>query len=165
MALESVTLDGRAVQLVQSPGGLALTRAKAGTAGLHLVYKVDAQRSDAGYVLPLPLPLAAATRFTLDYPGIGIDLAVVPAADQRSLEIDGSTRVTANLPATSAVLVSWRAPSSRPYAISRAAYSGRLQEDALVWTAAFEVEVFSGELITLPLLPNRRHLERHPHRR
>ena len=154
VALESVTLDGRAVQLVQGPGGLALTRAEAGTAILQLAYKVDASRSDAGYVLPLPVPLAAATQFNLDYPGTGVDLAVVPAADQRSLEVEGRTKVTATVPATGSILVSWRAPSSRPYAISRAAYSGALEGEALVWRAAFEVEVFNGELITLPLLPS-----------
>jgi len=154
VALESATANGRPVQLIQGPGGLAWSRAEAGVVTLQLAYKVDAQRSDAGYVLALPVPQAAATRFALDYPGSGLDLAVVPAADQRSVEAEGRTRITANVPATGSILVSWRAASSRPFAISRAAYSGALRDDALIWTAAFEVEVFTGELITLPLLPD-----------
>ncbi len=153
-ALKRATVDGRLVQLVQGPEGLAWSTDEAGTVTMRLSYGVDAKRSDAGYVLPVPVPVAAATAFNLTFPGTGVDMAVVPSADLRAVEKDGMTRFTASVPATSSILVSWRAPTKRPYAISRATYGGELRGDALVWTARFQVEVFSEEHITLPLMPS-----------
>ena len=152
-ALKLATVDGRMVQLVQRPEGLAWSTEKAGVVTMRLSYGVDARRSDAGYVLALPVPVAAATDFNLVYPGTGVDLAVVPAADLHSDEGDGVTRFTASVPATSSILVSWRAPTTRPYVISRAVYGGALSGDALVWTAEFQVEVFGDGQIDLPLMP------------
>ncbi|MDH3474591.1 MAG: hypothetical protein OEM59_12940, partial [Rhodospirillales bacterium] len=153
-ALKSATVDGRPVQLVQGADGLAWSTATAGTVTLRLRYGVDARESLAGFVLPLPVPLAAATELSLSFPATGVDLAVLPSADLRSVEEGNTTRITATVPATSSLLVSWRAPSKLPYAISRALYSGALKEDALVWTADFQVEVFGGGRTTLPLMPS-----------
>ena len=152
-ALKRATVDGRMVQLVQRPEGLAWSTEKAGIVTMRLSYGVDARRSDAGYVLALPVPVAAATDFNLVYPGTGVDLAVVPATDLRSDAGDGVTRFTASVPATSSILVSWRAPTTRPYVIGRAVYSGALSGDALVWIAEFQVEVFGDSQIELPLMP------------
>ncbi len=153
-ALRHASVDGRPVQLVDGPDGLGWTSETAGTVTLRLNYGVDARSYEDGYALALPVPRAAATRLTLTYPGEGLDLAVVPSADLRSETLDGTTRVSATVPATSSILVSWRAPSQRPYAISRAHYRGELREAALVWTGSFQVEAFGGELITLPVMPN-----------
>ncbi len=153
-ALQQATVDGRPVQLVQGPDGLAWSTAKAGTVTMQLRYGVDARRSDAGYVLPVPIPMAAATAFTLLYPGTGVDLVVVPSADLQSVEEGAGTRFTASVPATSAVLVSWRAPGKRPFVISRALYAGELQDDALLWTARYQVEMSGDQPVTLPLMPS-----------
>jgi hypothetical protein len=153
-ALRRATVNGQPVQLVQGPDGLAWSTAEAGTVTMQLSYGVDARRFDAGFVLPVPVPRAAATALNLRLPATGVDLAVVPSADLRSVEEEGITRVTASVPATSSILVSWRTPSKRPYVISRALYSGELREKALVWTARFQVETFTGEQITLPLMPS-----------
>ncbi|MFQ5973688.1 MAG: hypothetical protein ACE5Q3_15275, partial [Alphaproteobacteria bacterium] len=153
-ALRHARVDGRAVQLVESPDGLAWSTNQAGTVTMELGYGVDARRSESGYVLPLAVPRAAATTFSMTFPGTGIDAAVVPSADLQTVEVEGATRLTASVPATSSILVSWRAPSRRPFAISRAHYTGELRDAAVVWTGRFQVEVFSGELVTLPVMPN-----------
>ena len=153
VALRQATVDGRPVQLVQGPDGLAWSTAYAGAVTMQLSYGLDAVRSDAGYMLPVPVPAAAATTLNLTFPGTGIDLAVIPSADLKRTEAKDVTRFSATVPATSSILVSWRAPSKRPYAISRAIYERELRDDALVWTAEFQVEVFTGELVTLPVMP------------
>jgi hypothetical protein len=153
-ALNEATLDGQPVRLVQGPDGLAWSTAKAGTFTLQLSYDLDAQRSESGFVLPLPVPVAAATTFSLSFPGSGVDLAVVPSADLRRVEAAGTTHFTASVPATSSILVAWRAAGQRPFAISRATYDGILEEDAVVWSARFQVELFTGEQLTLPVMPS-----------
>jgi hypothetical protein len=153
-ALRQATVDGKAVQLVERIDGLSWSVDKAGIYTMQLAYDVDAQRYQSGDVLSLPVPRAAATLFSLNYPESGIELSVVPSADLKSMSQDGRTQVTASVPATSMIMVSWPAASQRPFVISRAAYSGELHESALVWTGTFQVEVFSSQLVTLPLMPS-----------
>ncbi len=154
-ALRSATVDGQPVQLVQTPQGLAWSRDRAGLVTMRVSYGLDAVISEAGTLLPIPLPRAAATRLTMTIPGSRRDLAVVPSADLTSQEEGAVTRYSATIPATSTLLVTWRAANTRPYAISRALYEGRLEGDALIWTARYQVELFEGGAITLPLLPSR----------
>jgi len=153
-ALRAASVDGHPVQLVEGPDGLGWATDRAGTVTMRLNYGVDARRFEAGYVLALAVPRATATTFRLGFPGTGIDLAVVPSADMQRIERENRTEVTAAVPATSSILVSWRAAAARPFAISRAHYSGELRDSALVWTGRFQVEVFGGERITLPVLPS-----------
>lgn len=153
-ALRQASVNGRPVPLVEGPDGLAWTTEQAGTVTMRLSYGVDARRYESGFVLSLAVPRSAATAFSLTYPGTGIDLAVVPSADMKVSVVNGITQVTASVPATSSILVSWRAPSALPFVISRARYSGELRGDALIWTAQFQVEVFTAETITLPLMPS-----------
>ena len=101
--------------------------------------------------LATELPYAAATELKADFPGRGLDVAVVPSADVRTIEKKDATRVTANLPATSSVLISWRTPSTQPFVVGRARYAGRLHNDALRWTARYDVDVFSAEPLSLAL--------------
>jgi len=152
-ALQSATVDGQPVQLVQTPDGLAWSTSASGSYQMQLIYNVDAQRSEAGYVLPLPVPVAAATDLVLAFPATGLDLAIVPAANVQTVEQNGQTIVTASVPATSGVLVSWRVPALDDYAISRASYAGELVNDAVMWEGLLQVEAFSGEQLTIPLLP------------
>jgi hypothetical protein len=153
-ALRQATVDGKAVQLVEDDHGLAWSAAKAGTYGIALVYDVDAQRYQSGEVLPLPVPRAAATAFSLSFPETGVDLSVVPSADLEAAAVDGRTLVSASVPATSTIIVTWRGAAERPFVISRAAYSGELHESALLWTGRFQVEVFDSTRFTLPIMPS-----------
>ena len=153
-ALRGARVDGKPVQLVERPDGLSWSTSKAGTFKVQLVYSVDPQRTETGYVLPLAVPRAAATGLSLTVPETGIDLSVVPSADAQTVTGEGFTRVTASVPATPLIVVSWHSGSQVPFAISRATYSGELREDALVWTGEFEVEIFGGGRITLPVMPS-----------
>jgi hypothetical protein len=152
-ALRHAAVDGKAIQLVEEDDGLAWSTDKAGTYGVQLVYDVDARRYQSGEVLPLAVPRAAATAFSLSFPGTGVDLSVVPSADLKTADVDGRTLVTASVPATSTIIVTWRGAAERPFVISRAAYSGELHESTLLWTGRFQVEVFGSQLVTLPLMP------------
>ncbi len=153
-ALGDARVNGAPVQLVQGPDGLAWSTDKAGTVTMQLRYGLDARRSDAGFTLPLPVPRAAATNLRLTYPGTGVDLVVIPAADLQSSESGNTTLFTARIPSTSSVLVTWRSAAQRAHAVSRARYEGELEGQALNWTAEFDVEIFEGELVNLPLMPS-----------
>jgi len=153
-ALGDALVNGAPVQLVQGPGGLAWSTDKAGTVAMQLRYSLDARRSDAGFTLPLPVPRAAATNLRVVYPGSGVDLAIIPAADVQSTQRGNSTVFTAKIPSTSSVLVTWRSATLRSHAVSRARYTGEIQGQALNWNAEFDVEIFEGELVKLPLMPS-----------
>jgi len=153
-ALEDARIDGAPVRLVQGPDGLAWSTDEARTATLELRYGIDAHRSEAGYSLPIPVPRAAATALSLRYPGTGVDFAVVPGADVKQQRAGSATLVTASIPSTSSILVSWRTALERRYAVSRARYVGELHGDALLWTALFDVEIIEGERVELPLMPS-----------
>jgi hypothetical protein len=153
-ALGDALVNGAPVQLVQGPDGLAWSTDKAGTVTMQLRYGLDARRSDAGYTLPLPVPRAAATNLRVAYPGTGVDLAIIPAADVQSSESGNKTLFTARIPSTSSVLITWRTATLRSYAVSRARYTGEIQGQALNWNAEFDVEIFEGELVKLPLMPS-----------
>ena len=152
-AVESAAVDGGEVQLLTTPAGLAWTTRKAGSYDMALVYRVDATRSPAGSSLAVPVPAAAAITLNATLPGTGLDVAVIPSAGTRVAISGGSTRVTATVPATRGVQISWRPPAREGHAISRVRYSGRLTGDSVTWTGAFDVELMSDETATLPLLP------------
>jgi len=153
-ALRQATVDGRAAQLVEQGDGLSWSTSKAGIYELELLYDVDAQRYQSGEVLALPVPRAAATAFSLSFPETGVDLSVVPSADLEASVVDDRTLVTASVPATSTIIVTWRGAAARPFVISRAAYAGELHDSTLLWTGTFQVEVFGSSRITLPLMPS-----------
>jgi hypothetical protein len=152
-ALREASVDGRPVQLVEGPDGLSWSTNEAKAVTVVLRYSADAERSPAGYVLSLPVPRAAATDLALAFPRRDVDLAVVPSADLRHEAQGDKTLFTASIPATSSILVSWRAAGKRPYAVSRAHYSGSLRDDALIWTARFQVELFGDAAVSLPVMP------------
>ena len=152
-ALRRASVDGVAVQLVEGPEGLAWATNRAGTYALSLSYGVDAERYPSGQVLPLPVPRAAATAFSLRFPEADADISVAPSADLTTRSETGATLVTASIPATSLIVVSWRAGVERPFVVSRAQYRGELREAAVVWRGELQVEVFAGGVVTLPVMP------------
>jgi len=151
--VDAVSVDGKNVQLIATADGLAWITNKAGSYNMRLNYKVDASRSKAGFTLPLPLPQAAAIKMTATLPGTGLDVTVIPAAGAQTTPAGTQTHVTATIPTTRGVQISWRVPVERGHTISRAGYSGKLVGDAIVWTGRLAVELFSNETATLPLFP------------
>jgi hypothetical protein len=152
-AVQSVSVNGQPVQLVSSPYGLIWGVDKAGAYNMSLVYRVDAIRSDAGFALPVPIPEAAATNLTATLPGSGLDVAVIPGAGIRTNIRGSSTVVTATVPTSNGVQITWRTPSREGHSLSRARYTGSLAGDAVTWSGELSVEVFSDETVTLSLLP------------
>jgi hypothetical protein len=151
--VESANVDGKAVQLIATPDGLAWSTNKTGSYTMWLSYKVDASRSESGFTLPVPLPRAAAINLSATLPGTGLDVTVIPAAGTKATAAGRGTRVSATIPTTSGVQISWRVPVERGHTISRAGYSGQLSGDAIVWTGRLAVELFSDQTATLPLFP------------
>ncbi|MEE8526671.1 MAG: hypothetical protein V3T72_22265 [Thermoanaerobaculia bacterium] len=152
-AVEKVSVGGTDVQLLSTVEGLAWSVRKPGAYTMSLAYRVDAARSEAGWSLALPLPRAAAITLTADLPGTGLDVAVIPSAGTRSERRGADTRLTATVPTTSGVQISWRVPARQGHALSRALYTGRLAGGAVTWKGELDVELFSDETVTLPLLP------------
>ena len=148
-ALVQARANGAPVQLVNGPDGLAFSSNQAGVVKLELRYGVEARRSDTGFVLPLPVPRAAATDLRVSHPRAGIDIAVVPAADMQIRSVKGGTQLAASVPSTSSIMVTWRMLSELPFAVSRARYHGELRGDALLWQARFDVEIFGAEPATI----------------
>jgi hypothetical protein len=153
-ALTKVTVNGKPAQLVQGVEWLSWSTKKAGTSKIELQYNVDARRSESGFVLPLPVPRAAATKLTVKYPGKNQDMAIIPSSDLRTSKNKTTTTTIASIPTSSSVLISWRIPSKQSYIMSRADYKGTLRGDAIVWKANYNVEVFTGESVDLNLMPS-----------
>jgi hypothetical protein len=151
--VSSVAIDGKPVQLINTPGGLAWGVKTMGTYTMQLRYRVDANRSQAGFVLPVPTPEAAATKLVASLPGTGLDVAVIPAAGVTTTAVGDRTNLSATIPATRGLQVSWRAPSLQSHTISRALYSGKLVGDAIQWSGDLSVELAGDETVTLELLP------------
>ena len=151
--VETVTVDGQPVQLVAGPAGLGWVTDAAGSYRMRLVYRADAVSFEAGYGLSLPMVAAVSTQLTATLPGVGLDVAVIPSAGAQSEPVNGLTRVTATVPSTNGLQISWRVPTDRGHALRRASYSGRLVDDAVLWTGQLEVDSFSDDTVTLELLP------------
>lgn len=151
--VDSATVDGSPVPLASTPGGLAWATTDSGSHTMVLEYRVDAQRSGAGFVLGVPVPAASAIALVATLPGNHLDATVIPGAGARVTPAGASTRVEATVPTTSALQIAWRTPSMRGHALSRARYTGRLAGDAVTWTAEIGVDLFNDESATVPILP------------
>ena len=151
--VDTVAVDDQPVQLIAGPAGLGWVINEAGSYRMRLVYRVDAVSFEAGYGLSLPMVEASSTQLTATLPGTGLDVAVIPSAGARSDPTNGRTRVTATVPSTTGLQISWRVPSGRGHSLSRASYSGRLVGDAVLWTGQLDVDAFSDATVTLKLLP------------
>jgi hypothetical protein len=163
-ALESATVDGQPVQLVQRAEGLFWLAEGRRQATLALTYHADARFADRAWITSVPVPQAAATRFALQIPQTHIDLAVAPSANLVTQERDGVTTATGTLPASAAVMISWRVAVAREHVLSRAEYHGALQasgpapgdggsrEGAIAWQARIDAELLIDGEVTVPLV-------------
>jgi hypothetical protein len=151
--VSAATVDDRPVQLVTAPAGLSWSTNASGTYRMKLTYQVDASRSEAGYRLSVPLPQAASTTLAATLPGGNLDAAIIPAAGVQVVGDGEETNVRATIPSARGVQISWRRESEHRYSVSRAAYAGRLEGDALCVTGRLTVDIFVGGTVALPLLP------------
>ena len=151
-ALESARINGEPVQLVQRAEGLFWLTEKRREATVQLVYHVDSRFAERSYVTSLPVPRAAATRFTMQIPQTHIDLAVAPAANLVTSETDNGTSASGTLPSTASMMVSWRVAAEREFVLSRADYTGASQADAIAWHATIDAEMLIDGEVTVPLV-------------
>ncbi len=159
-ALESASIDGTPIQLVQRAEGLFWLAEKRRKARLDLTYHVDSRFNDRSWLTSLPVPKAAATRFTIQIPQTHIDLVITPVANLQISESATQTTATGTLPGTSAVMMSWRVAIEREYVLSRADYTGKimassqgLQRDtAISWHARIATEMLIDGEVTVPLV-------------
>ena len=152
-AVVSVQVDGKPVQLINTPGGLAWGVKELGSHSMTLVYRVDANTFQGGFVLTLPTPEAAATTLEAQLPGAGMEVAVIPAASVKTVASGNQTVVSATIPATRGIQLSWRVPALETYTLSRAFYTGELVGDAIRWKAELSLELNGKDAVTLELLP------------
>ena len=153
--VESVTVGGSAVQLISTPQGLAWAARKQGSFVMSLRTRLDAARSETGLSLAVPLPEAASITLSATLPGTGLDVAVIPSAGTRIAATGKRTRVSATVPSSRGVQLSWRLPAGQGHSLSRASYVGELTGEAVSWRGELIVDLMSDETITLPLLPSR----------
>ena len=151
-ALESATVNGSPVQLVQRADGLFWLADKKQRATIVLTYHADAHFSDRAYVTSLPIPQAAATRFELQVPQSHIDLSVSPAANLIKTVSAAGTQLRGTVSSSPAMMVTWRVAQDRPYALSRADYRGTVQGEAIAWRAALAAELLIDTEVTVPLV-------------
>lgn len=152
-AINSVLIDGRAIQLVQKAEWMSWSTQQAGTYRLVLNYRIDAQRSEQGFVLPVPIPRASSTELTVQANGEQLDMAVIPSSAQSQQHQNNVHTLQANIPTTSALLITWRVPSKQPLVVSRAQYNGELVDQAVTFQAEYQLELFTGEAIAWPIMP------------
>lgn len=154
-ALESATINGQAVQLIQRADGLFWLSENRQKATVQLVYHVDAHFSGQSYVTNLPVPDAAATRFNLRIPQRHIDLSVAPSTNLVKSEDPAGTVATGTVAGGRNVMVAWRVAQEREYVLSQAAYAGSINGEAIEWSAGISAEMLVDGQVTVPLVSTR----------
>ena len=153
-AVTSATVSGRPLQLINTTAGLMWAVNSSGVFDLQLAYRAGVDRFESGQVLPLPLPVASSTQLSATLPGTELGVTVIPATAVETVERGGNTVVTATIPASSGVQLSWRDTVEGGLIMSRASYTGQVDDDAVTWQAEFSVEVGTDEPTVLGLLRN-----------
>ncbi len=151
--VQSVTVSGKQVELFTTDNGLSWGTKKPGVYKMKIRYRGDALRSKQGFSLPVPVPGASATTLKASMPGTGLDVAVIPSAGITIKNYSGQTEVTASIPATTGIQLSWRLPAEDTPSISRVSYLGKVVRDAVKISSIFEIAVFKDETATIKLLP------------
>jgi hypothetical protein len=152
-AVSSVQIDGTAAELVTTAAGLSWVTQDVGPHQVQLSYSVDVRGGPHGASVAIPTPQLADLTFEASLPGTELDVALLPAAGVTTREQGSGTTVTATVPSTGAVQLSWRAPGEGGHELSQAKYRGSLERDAVRWTAELSVELFDDDGVVVPLLP------------
>ena len=158
-AVASASVDNKEADLVAKPDGLYWGVKAAGAHRMHLTYKLDATANDGAFVLAIPLPEAASKVFTVTLPGENVEAALLPSAGTTRVNQGGETVLRASIPPSKGVQLSWKKPASAGDVISRAAYHGVLEEQALHFTAQLTAHLGEDEPVNLQLLPSTQVLE------
>ncbi len=151
-ALESASVNGEPVQLVQRADGLYWLADKKQRVTIRLTYHADAHFSDRAYITSLPIPQAAATRFELSIPQTHIDVSVSPTANLQKTDNGGATQLRGTVSSSPAMMVTWRVAQDTPYTLSRADYQGEIKDEAIAWHSTIAAELLVDTEVTVPLV-------------
>ena len=151
-ALESASVDGSSVQLLQRADGLFWLSKSRQKVSIQLTYHVDAHFSDLAYVTSLPVPRAAASRFNLKIPQLHIDLTVAPATNLVKSEQENATVASGTMASSHSMMIAWRVAQEQEFIMSQATYSGSIQGEAIAWDASIVTEMLVDSEITVPLI-------------
>ena len=151
-ALQSATVNGQPVRLVQRAEGLFWLSEQRQQVTLGLVYHLDVHFSDLAYVVGIPVPQAAASSFELNIPQQQIDLSISPAINVSKSMHSNGTSASGTLSMTPVIMVTWHVAQELPFILSRASYVGQVKEDVVDWQVKFDAEMLiAGETI-VPLV-------------
>ncbi len=150
----SATLGNKALALTLLAGDLVWSTKGKGTHQLKILYTAPVTEAARGKALLIPLPPAAAIRFSAAIAGQGLTVSAVPTSGINVSESNGLTQVTASVPRTNSLRLAYALASGLPALITGADYRGRLQGAVVRWQATVDVRVQSADPVTLPLLAN-----------
>lgn len=156
VAITDVVADGRPAELVTRGGLVAWPVEGAGTHRLAWSFHVEATRTAGGWVLSVPTPEGGG-RLTASVPGA--DPVAVPSSGA-SVSTSGETSsLSATLPPTSGIAITWRSESTGGATLSRARYRGEPlgppvgQSQSVRFVAELSAETEAARTI-LPLFPS-----------
>lgn len=157
VSLSAASVGDLPAKLSAGPQGLTWSTNQSGNYRFQAKYTIDAVRSDNGYTLALYTPPAASITFSGILPESAQEIGLLPSAGTEILpRVKGGTEVRATIPSTSGFNVSWKTALTRGSVISRAEYSGVLDqknENAIRWHGKLEVENLIKEDVDLDLIP------------
>lgn len=154
VALESATVDGAPMALLPRVGGLVWVAAGSGRRQVVLRYRIAPVTSGAGArVLEVPLPAAASVTLSATLPGggEGTTVQVSPGTVTSSVSDEDSTTVTAVIPRSQVVRLSW-GPGAGTSIITSATYAGEVGREVVRWKADFGLENVGAEVEMVPVL-------------
>lgn len=151
-ALSSATVNGAAVALVADESGIAWMASGAGSYSIEVRYQVDASSSGGGYSVNVPVPRTASTSFSATIPR-EVEVSVLPSTGAKLSTTANASSVSATIPATTGVQLSWQSEDQGGHTLSRAVYEGRVVGDAIEWTATLTAELFGNDPTTIKILP------------
>ncbi|MAZ66582.1 MAG: hypothetical protein CMF25_05685 [Kangiellaceae bacterium] len=146
--------NGQPIQLVPTLNGHHWLSQEQGTHHLSLHYQVSLQQGAQSNFITLPIPEAAVNRLRLTVPEPNLDIAITPATAMQSQSTSTTTHVSADIPTSSQLAISWRSAQQVHYSMSRAHYQGKVLDDAIEWQGMLDVEVFHAKAGVVPILPN-----------
>ncbi|MBW2704574.1 MAG: hypothetical protein JRF33_27470, partial [Deltaproteobacteria bacterium] len=153
-SLSSATLDGKAIALAVIRGDLVWSAKAKGTHRLKLVYSTPVLEAASGRSIQIPVPSAAALKLEAEIPGDGMLVSAMPASGVNITEEGNITTLSASVPRTSGILLSWQVPGKVKALITNADYKGTLRDTVMVWQAEVNVKLMTAEPVLLPLLSN-----------
>lgn len=158
-AIDSATVDGQEIALVNTSEGLAWITDGPGAHRVELTYAIEGVRSEQGVSVGLPLPPAPSVHVHASLPPEASDAAIVPAVGVHSTRSGDAPMLDATVPGGGATQLAWRALGAAEIAApSRATYHGVLSldgssEDAVRFDVTLDVDLGSDSPVPITLFP------------